>query len=187
MKKWLLALSAVVLAACSSTEETTWYQLPATTHSVGQSAAVNSNHLLWVEQVAVPDYLAGNGVAYQTTDVQFVIANNNLWASPLDQQLRNTLVTNLSSRLPGWVVSSQPLGSEQDTLNVNVTGFHGRYDGRVIVSGEWLLNHKGQLIKRPFHVELKQQQDGYDPMVKALGEGWQQTAQNIAAEVSRLP
>ncbi len=57
------------------------------------------NRLLWVEQVSVPDYLAGNGVVYQTSDVQYVIANNNLWASPLDQQLRNTLVANLSARL----------------------------------------------------------------------------------------
>jgi uncharacterized lipoprotein YmbA len=48
-------------------------------------------------------------------------------------------------------------GYDQDTLNVTVTGFHGRYDGAVVISGEWLLNHQGQLIKRPFHLELKQQ------------------------------
>ncbi|MDP8727798.1 ABC-type transport auxiliary lipoprotein family protein, partial [Serratia marcescens] len=35
-------------------------------------------------------------VVYQTNDVQYVIAQNNLWASPLDQQLQQTLVTNLS-------------------------------------------------------------------------------------------
>ncbi len=71
-------------------------------------------------------------------------------------------------------------------LNVNVTGFHGRYDGRVIVSGEWLLNNQGQLVKRPFHIELKQQQDGYDAMVKTLGQAWQQEAQMMAAEIKRL-
>jgi uncharacterized lipoprotein YmbA len=119
--------------------------------------------------------------------VQYVIANNNLWASPLDQQLRTTLVANLSAQLPGWVVASQPLGSEQDTLNVAVNGFHGRYDGRVIVSGEWLLKHQGQLIKRPFNIELKQQQDGYDAMVKTLAQAWSQEATAIASELNRLP
>jgi len=109
-----------------------------------------------------------------------------LWASPLDQQLRNTLVSNLSSALPGWVVASQPLGSVQDTLSVNVTGFHGRYDGKVIVSGEWLLNHEGQLTKRPFHLELKQQADGYDAMVKTLAQAWQQEAQSIAGQLTRI-
>jgi uncharacterized lipoprotein YmbA len=158
MKKWLLITAAALLTACSAGgDNKSYYQLPLATQAGDKSTASQGNRLLWVEQVAVPDYLAGNGVVYQTSDVQYVIATNNLWASPLDQQLRNTLVANLSSQLPGWVVASQPLGSDQDTLNVNVTGFHGRYDGSVIISGEWLVNHQGQMIKRPFHLELKQQ------------------------------
>ena len=143
--------------------------------------------MLWVEQVNVPDFLAGSGVVYQTSDVQYVIASNNLWASPLDQQLRTTLVSNLSNQLPGWVVSSQPLGSDQDTLNVSVTGFHGRFDGKVVVSGEWLLNHQGQLTKRPFHIEMSQQQDGYDAMVKILAQAWSQEAASIAETINRQP
>ena len=168
MKKWLLVAAVCVMTACSSGGESkTYYQLP-----VVQGGAQSA---------------ASQGVVYQTTDVQYVIANNNLWASPLDQQLRTTLVANLSQQLPGWVVSSQPLGSEQDTLNVAVNGFHGRYDGRVIVSGEWLLKHQGQLIKRPFNIVLKQQQDGYDAMVKTLAQAWSQEAVAIAGELNRLP
>ncbi|AMO48832.1 Hypothetical protein AKI40_2433 [Enterobacter sp. FY-07] len=190
MRKSILTGIVMLLAACSSTgDNKSYYQLPspaqmAVKTSTGQS---QGNRQLWVEQVSVPDYLAGNGVVYQTTDVQYVIAHNNLWASPLDQQLRNTLVANLSNQLPGWVVASQPLGSEQDTLNVTVTGFHGRYDGRVIIAGEWLLKHQGRLIKRSFHIELKQQKDGYDEMVKMLAQGWQQEATSMANELNRLP
>ncbi|XUA17865.1 membrane integrity-associated transporter subunit PqiC [Citrobacter sp. OP27] len=187
MKKWLPVALACLLSACSSSSDNkTYYQLPLPQAGV-QSTASQGRHLLWVEQVSIPDYLAGNGVVYQTSDVQYVIANNNLWASPLDQQLRTTLVANLSNQLPGWVVASQPLGSDQDTLNVNVSGFHGRYDGKVIVSGEWLLNHQGQLIKRPFHIEVKQQQDGYDEMVKMLAQAWSQEASAIAQSINRLP
>ncbi|EBR9993737.1 membrane integrity-associated transporter subunit PqiC [Salmonella enterica subsp. enterica serovar Kedougou] len=187
MKKWLVVIMAFWLASCSSGgENKSYYQLPIAQSGV-QSTTSQGNRLLWVEQVSVPDYLAGNGVVYQTSDVQYVIANNNLWASPLDQQLRNTLVANLSARLPGWVVASQPLGTTQDTLNVTVTGFHGRYDGKVIVSGEWLLNHNGQLIKRPFHIEASQQKDGYDEMVKVLASAWIQEAAAIADEIKRLP
>ncbi|MEJ5072295.1 membrane integrity-associated transporter subunit PqiC [Enterobacter ludwigii] len=187
MKKWLPVALACLLSACSSSSDNkTYYQLPLPQAGV-QSTASQGKHLLWVEQVSIPDYLAGNGVVYQTSDVQYVIANNNLWASPLDQQLRTTLVANLSNQLPGWVVASQPLGSDQDTLNVNVSGFHGRYDGKVIVSGEWLLNHQGQLIKRPFHIEVKQQQDGYDEMVKMLAQAWSQEASAIAQSINRLP
>ena len=97
MKKWLVTIAALWLAGCSSGEiNKNYYQLPVV-QSGTQSTASQGNRLLWVEQVAVPDYLAGNGVVYQTSDVKYVIANNNLWASPLDQQLRNTLVANLST------------------------------------------------------------------------------------------
>lgn len=187
MKKWLMITAVALLTACSTADNKSYYQLPLAAQANGKSTASQGSRLLWVEQVAVPDYLAGNGVVYQTSDVQYVIASNNLWASPLDQQLRNTLVSNLSSQLPGWVVASQPLGSDQDTLNVNVTGFHGRYDGSVVVSGEWLLNHQGQMIKRPFHLEMKQQKDGYDEMVKVLAQAWTQESTSIAREISRQP
>ncbi|WP_312229078.1 membrane integrity-associated transporter subunit PqiC [Pseudescherichia sp.] len=193
MKKGIIAMAVLLLSACSSSEETRYYQLPESPRSVTAQSTMTApspgqgQRQLWIEQVSVPDYLAGNGVVYQTSDVQYVIASNNLWASPLDQQLRTSLVANLSRNLPGWVVASQPLGSEQDTLNVTVTGFHGRYDGHVIVSGEWLLNHQGTLIKRPFYVEMTQPQDGYDAMVKVLGEAWAQQASNMAREINRLP
>src|SRR5690606_30153492 len=110
-----------------------YYQLPTPHQNTAQRQHGPASRLLWVEQVSVPDYLAGNGVVYQTSEVKYAIGTQNLWASPLDQQLRTTLVANLSQQLPGWVVASTPLGNEQDTLNVSVTGFHGRYDGRVIV------------------------------------------------------
>ncbi|WAH53394.1 membrane integrity-associated transporter subunit PqiC [Pseudescherichia vulneris] len=194
MKKGIMAIAVLLLSACSSgNEEPRYYQLPSSPQPATVSAGMmdastrQGQRQLWIEQVSVPDYLAGNGVVYQTSDVEYDIANNNLWASPLDQQLRTSLVANLSRDLPGWVVASQPMGSEQDTLNVTVTGFHGRYDGHVIVSGEWLLNHQGTLIKRPFYVEMTQSQDGYDAMVKALGVAWAQQASNMAREITRLP
>ena len=78
MKKWLVTIAALWLAGCSSGEiNKNYYQLPVV-QSGTQSTASQGNRLLWVEQVAVPDYLAGNGVVYQTSDVKYVIANNNL-------------------------------------------------------------------------------------------------------------
>jgi len=187
MMKWIPVAMALALSACSSTPDTTYYQLPAAAGSASTiSSMASSKPILWIEHVSVPDYLAGNGVVYQTSDVQYVIAANNLWASPLDQQLQQTLVSNISAVLPGWIVSASPLGEKHDTLNVNVTGFHGRYDGKVIVSGEWILQHDSQLIKRPFQISLPQDEDGYDALVRTLAKGWQQEAQQIANALARL-
>ncbi|WP_250844406.1 ABC-type transport auxiliary lipoprotein family protein, partial [Escherichia coli] len=79
-KKWLLAAAVCVLPACSSGGVClSFYQQPVV-QGGAQRAASQGARLLWVEQGSIPDYLAGNGVVYQTTDVQYVIAKNNLWA-----------------------------------------------------------------------------------------------------------
>ncbi len=87
MMKWMAVIVALLLSACSSETSKTYYQLPALNAPATVSSSVASRQL-WVEHVSVADYLAAVGVVYQTNDVQYVIANNNLWASPLDQQLR---------------------------------------------------------------------------------------------------
>lgn len=182
MMKWMAIIAVLLLNACSGEVSKTYYQLPALRAPAAASSGMASKQL-WVEYVSVADYLAAAGVVYQTNDVQYVIATNNLWASPLDQQLQQTLVANLSNVLPGWLVSSQPLDSDQDVLNVTITGFHGRYDGRAIIRGVWILRHQGKLIKQPFDLELKQNEDGYDALIRALAEGWQQEARVIAARL----
>lgn len=185
MMKWIPVALALILSACSSQPQKTYYQLPAL-NTPAQVSATSASRQLWLEHVSVADYLAQSGVVYQTNDVQYVIGKNNLWASPLDQQLQQSLVTNLSNALPGWLVSSQPMSSDQDVLNVTITGFHGRYDGKAIIRGEWVLKHQDRLIKRPFNLELKQDEDGYDALVRAMAVGWQQEAQVIAAQASQL-
>lgn len=188
MKKWLPVMAALWLSACSGDpQHKSYYQLPLSQQGAASTVGRQGNRALWVEQVTVPDYLAGSGVVYQLSDVRYAIASNNLWASPLDQQLRNTLVANLNRYLPGWVVVSQPgAGDGYDTLNVNVSGFHGRYDGKVIISGEWLFNHQGALTRQPFQLELKQNQDGYGGMVKMLAQGWNRQAEEIARQLRYL-
>lgn len=62
MKKWLAIVGAMVLTACSSGSETkSYYQLPLMAQAGTQSTASQGNRLLWVEQVAVPDYWPATG------------------------------------------------------------------------------------------------------------------------------
>ncbi|GLR09814.1 hypothetical protein COO59_01405 [Mixta theicola] len=185
MMKWMPWL-VLALSACSSSTQTTMYQLPAGTPVSQRAPGINNPLPIWIERVSVPDYLAGNGVVYQTSDVKYVIATSNLWASPLDQQLQQTLVTNLSNALPGRLISAAPLGEQHDTLNVNVTGFHGRFDGQVVISGSWTLEHSGQITRQNFNLTLPQQENGYDSMVRTLAQGWQQEAERMATAFSAI-
>ncbi|CCG86848.1 membrane integrity-associated transporter subunit PqiC [Erwinia piriflorinigrans] len=180
MMKWIPVALALTLSACSSTPQSVYYQLPMAAPGAAVSSSSALSRPLWVERVTVPDYLAGSGVVYQSNDVQYVIAANNQWASPLDQQLQQTLVSNLSAALPQALISSTPPGQQHDTLNVTVSGFHGRYDGHAVVSGEWMLEVDGKLFKQPFVLALPQKEDGYDALVRTLAVGWQQVAGQVA-------
>ncbi|WP_369788601.1 membrane integrity-associated transporter subunit PqiC [Rouxiella sp. WC2420] len=192
MMKWIPVVLALFLAACSSDGKKTYYQLP-TVNSSAPTAVVSTGGgltptveqpKLWISQVSVADFLGTSGLVYQTNDVQYVMAANNLWASPLDQQLQQTLQTYLGRSLPGWVISGQQASDgKQEQLAVNVTGFHGRYDGRALISGTWTLTRDGQVTQHNFNIELKQQKDGYDALVRTLASGWQQEANSIAAQI----
>ncbi|CAM3488160.1 hypothetical protein BS639_00275 [Rouxiella silvae] len=192
MMKWIPVVLALFLVACSSDGKKTYYQLPtvSSTASVASASAgggltpAASQPKLWISQVNVADFLGTSGLVYQTSDVQYVMAANNLWASPLDQQLQQTLQTYLGRNLPGWVISGQQANDgNQEQLSVNVTGFHGRYDGRAIVSGTWTLTRNGQVSQHNFDLELKQNADGYDALVRTLSQGWAQEANSIASQI----
>lgn len=191
MKKGLAVVFALLLSACSSGTDKQYYQLPAVASSAGSAASGSTltgaaQRVLWVEPVTVSDYLSGTGLAYQTSDVQYVLATNNLWASPLDQQLQQTLVSNLSPLLPGWLVSGTLSGSsDYDTLSVTVTGFHGRYDGKAVITGSWILQQGDKTQRQPFSLILDQDKDGYAALVRTLAQGWQQEAVQMARQISR--
>nr|WP_092875150.1 membrane integrity-associated transporter subunit PqiC [Izhakiella capsodis] len=187
MKCLPVLLVTLILSACGNSLSPAYYQIPLTVSPVSAQLqnTTGASPALWVDRVTMPDYLSGNGVVYQTSSVKYVIAVSHLWASPLDQQLKQALVSNLSAQLPGRVISALPLGTRPDTLSVNVTGFQGRYDGKVIVSGDWVLQQGDQIERRGFDLVLPQHHDGYDALVKTLGQGWQEVSVQISRQLSQ--
>ncbi len=190
MNKVGIVVMALLLGACSSTTPKIYYQLPSqpltvTTTPRVTDTATAAPRTLWIARVTLADYLLSSGLVYQTSDVRYVIASNNVWASPLDQQLQQSLQSSLNARLPGWVVSLQPVGNSPATLNVTVKSFHGRFDGKAVIEGEWTLNTSDRVIRHPFSVVLPQPDDGYDALVKTLAQGWQHVAQSIADQVQQ--
>ncbi|NRN28654.1 membrane integrity-associated transporter subunit PqiC [Photorhabdus heterorhabditis] len=183
MKRWALIL-VIFISACSNQPEKTYYQLPVVAIAPQNSAVIQHDHQLWVQRIILSDYLASSGVVYQSSDVSYVSAVNHLWAGPLEQQLQQVLVAELTMALPQRLVSAQPLVSKPETLDVIITGFHGRYDGKVILQGYWTLTRQGRVVKWPFNLELKQEEDGYDDLVRTLAKGWSQLAQAIASQLA---
>lgn len=178
---WILCF---LLIGCSSGIEKSYYQLPTTPSLVTKKSDLLTQKQLWVQTVQLSGILAANGITYQTSDVNYVSANNHLWASPLEQQLMQNLVNQLSIMLPNRLVSAQPLENRPDSLNVFLTAFHGRYDGKVIIQGNWIYKSDKGIIKRDFSLLLDQDENGYSALVRTLARGWTQVGQSIASQLS---
>lgn len=178
---WILCF---LLIGCSSGIEKSYYQLPTTPSLVTKKSDLLTQKQLWVQTVRLSGILAANGITYQTSDVNYVNANNHLWASPLEQQLMQNLVNQLSIMLPNRLVSAQPLENRPDSLNVFLTAFHGRYDGKVIIQGNWIYKSDKGIIKRDFSLLLDQDENGYSALVRTLAKSWTQVGQSIASQLS---
>ena len=187
IKPILFAGAILLMAGCSSSGVTkSHYQLPSMVTTNGAKTAIVNEQQIQLIGVTVADYLNGSGIVYQTNDVQFVMATQNLWGSSLQQQLSNALSENLNTQLPNWLIANRMMIEGNKTLQVNVTGFHGRYDGKVVIKGEWALSANGKLFTRTFDLLLDQKEDGYDGLVRALAEGWLQVSHDIAGQVNQL-
>ncbi|AOM40651.1 membrane integrity-associated transporter subunit PqiC [Xenorhabdus hominickii] len=188
----VFVVGSVSTAGCSSSQsQKTYYQLPVLANVPAENLASQESKLgarherqLWIKGVNLSDYLAASGIVYQTGNVSYISASNHLWASPLQQQLQQILISELSAAFPHRLVSGQELEKDADALDITITAFHGRYDGRVLIAGYWILSNPDNVIKQPFQIELKQKKDGYAELVHTLAQGYNQLAQSIAKQIS---
>ncbi|EMH0746075.1 membrane integrity-associated transporter subunit PqiC [Proteus mirabilis] len=183
--KYIIGIAVLMLTACSSVPDKAYYQLPDVYQGVNNKVVTTTESAkqdqIWVQPIRLSDMLVNTGIVYQTSDINYTVANQHLWINPLDQQLQQNLVVGLAKEFPNRVVSTQPIEDKLAKLIVNVNYFQGRYDGKVIIAGDWIYTQGNKVISQPFSVVLTQTEDGYPALVRTLGEGWQ----NVVAEIAK--
>lgn len=189
MIKYFIGLVTILLTACSSIPDKAYYQLPDVYQPIAteQVVAVKSERQpqIWIQPIRLSDMLISSGIVYQTSDINYTVANQHLWINPLDQQLQQSLMKGLANAFPTRVVSTQPIEDKLAKLAVTVNYFQGRYDGQVIIGGDWIYTEGETVISQPFSVQLTQEEDGYPALVRTLGVGWQQVVAQIAETISK--
>ena len=174
-------LSLAVAGCGSSPSEMQYYRLPAV---AAKAPVVDSAQVLVIEPVMVASYLNSNSLVYQNNEVNLQLTRSHQWAEALDQQLTRNLQAHLSGVLTDWRVTQQVSSPADSRLTVQVTQFHTTADGQVLISGQAHLL-TGSVVKQlPFELQLAIADDGYDEVVKTLGQGWSQVAAQIATLVT---
>ncbi|MCM2129293.1 PqiC family protein [Larsenimonas rhizosphaerae] len=172
--------ASLLLAGCAGSSSTQFHRYTLPDESLSANVSTSSQEQL--QPVAVPlvrlaDYLSGDGIVMQTSDIEVQQAQGHLWAGNLARQLTRQLRRQLASGLGSAKVLDRPSGGS-DTLSVQLDQFQGRHDGQAVVGGSYELRDGGDniILKQDFHVTKPLQNDGYPALVRALAAGWQQVA-----------
>lgn len=183
MRCYGLALLAA-LAGCASAPEVHYYRLSDETMATPQAVAVEGNIQL---SVRLPDYLNDRNIVYQSDDVTIAAARQNLWAEPPEQAIGRRLSAELGRLRPhyGWSTPLSGGGPRDPVLEVVFDQFNGRFNGRAVLSGHWLLRdgRSATPSRHPFRIEARQQGDGYPALVRALNQGLVELAGQIARQL----
>ncbi|MBZ9610096.1 PqiC family protein [Rheinheimera maricola] len=176
--KYLSMAVLLLLAACSSQPPVSFYQLPPVQSVMTAPSAAAKG--LFVEPVQVAPYLNGRGLVLQVSSVELVMARQHLWAEGLDQHLQRQLRKYIPLYTPAYFAQLQP-SADSVRLTVQLDRFHGLVEGYAVLSGRFSLS--SQAIVHSFDLRLPLLNDGYPAMVTALGQGWEQLAQQIAQQL----
>ena len=171
MKKLSLIAAALLLAACSSTPPAQYYQLPDSAFRL--PAQLNPAQSVGVKIVlAAP--INGDSLLYQSDEHTLTFAQNNLWASPLDQALARALANKLNA---SGSLKYQPADTGNPQLTVYIDRFQGSYRGETEISGyaRWKNG-----VEIPVRATTPQQGDGYPAMLESLNGGLDSIARQIA-------
>ena len=187
MKKTLILTTMVsLLGACSTgPARTTSYLLarPEHTATVDFNAATQ---VIILAPVSMDSLLENQGIVYQTSATETVVARQHLWAENLSTQLSRRLLNGLrQSQDEYWVMGSNPQMNMPSAprLLISFSQFNGSYLGNAVISGDWtLLNGQGDLLQsQPFRYQEPLASDGYPALVNALS----QATDRLTAELSQ--
>ena len=188
MKK-VLILSAMVslLSACSSSPpQTTSYLLDRSAQEGTTTDFNTATPVIILAPVSMDSLLENQGIVYQTSATETVVARQHLWAEGLSTQLSNRLLNGLrQSQSKYWVVRSNPQINTPlaPRLLISFSQFNGSYLGNAIISGDWtLLNSQGELLQsQPFRYQEPLVNNGYPALVNALSKA----TDRLTAELSQ--
>ena len=185
MRSITVAVMGLILSACAAdTPEPTQYLLSTPS---GDSAQVyhSTMPLLVLSPIGIDSLLSQDGIVYQTSANQTIVAKQHVWAEDLATQLTNRLLNGLrSGQQHYWVVSDLPqLGRNTPTMVVNFQHFNGNYLGQAIVAGEWsLLDNSGQLLaSSSFRYRQPLSVQGYPALVNALSKATDNLIQDLSS------
>ena len=184
MKRLIILSVIFLIAGCSSSlPNKTYYQLTSDFSDSTHLQPRKVTDVIFIDNVKVANYLDKNGIVYQIDKIKYVTANNNLWLTPLSDQIKQRLLQDLSILLPNYLITAQPSLSPKASIKLYIESFHGVDTGDAVIKGYWLISNTKGVITKPFDYTLRLANDGYTALVNTLSLGWQEEEIDLVINV----
>lgn len=180
----LMTLFSAINGCSSDVPNKSYFQLTSNLANNGSTMTQSTHYFIWIESIEVADFLNKSGIVLQTDDIKYTTATNHLWVSALSQQLAERLSQDLTQIMPNYLVSTNSITTPSLTVKLFIDGFHGNYNGDAIITGRWVMTDKsGKIVTKVIKRQIPLTTNGYDALVKALSQGWQDEELDFANSI----
>lgn len=180
----LMTLFSAINGCSSDVPNKNYFQLTSNLAKHGSTMTQSTHYFIWIESIEVADFLNKSGIVLQTDDIKYTTATNHLWVSALSQQLADRLSQDLTQIMPNYLVSTNSITTPSLTVKLFIDGFHGNYNGDAIITGRWVMTDKsGKIVTKVIKRQIPLTTNGYDALVKALSQGWQDEELDFANSI----
>ena len=149
----LMTLLSAIIGCSSDVPNKSYFQLTSNLANHGSTMTQSTHYFIWI-------------------------------VSALSQQLAERLSQDLTQIMPNYLVSTNSITTPSLTVKLFIDGFHGNYNGDAIITGRWVMTDKsGKIVTKVIKRQIPLTTNGYDALVKALSQGWQDEELDFANSI----
>lgn len=181
MNRFLILLSALLIAGCSQPDKTYYVLTPEGPPPSGGGVGIG------VGPVAVAEYLDRPNLVVQQTANQLGVAESHRWAGDLTQGISRVMAANLGHQMKSGNVRVYPWQRDDEIIyqvTLDVRQLHSGEDGYAVIEVGWRIYSfpdKRLKVSKTFVDREPLESSGYGPMVAAESRLLARLARDIAA------
>ena len=159
---------------------------------VGAGAAGHEDIVIGVGPVNIPEYLKRSEIVTRDGRNKLLLADFDLWAEPLEENISRVLAKNLSILLPSDRIAVFPwrgMPSIQYQIKLDLIRFDGEQDGHALLDARWMIlsgKEKEILLMRRSAFREPIVSKTYEAIVVAQSRLIEKLSRDIAAALGSL-
>ena len=183
----VMLATMLVLTACAADPPVHYYQIS------GLAAPADVTHPgleLFVAEIRLPETMSRQEMVVQRTANESEVLDGQRWLSPMDEQVRQALVSDLRADLPDvWVTRARSRGAvpRRFALRVEIQQLALVKGGSARIIAAWTIGDDAdEIIRRERGVfEARTTDNGYESIAAAVSTAIERLSGQIAGSISR--